>query len=84
MKLINALISTIKNLDKKIYKVMINGFKFSFVLCLIATYILLSYKLYGMPFMFYIGISVFKAALTFGVTFFICGICFNTVIKEIG
>lgn len=84
MRLINTLISTIKNLDKKVYEVMINGLKFSFILCLISTYILLSYIQYGIPLVFYIGISLFKTALSFGVTFLIFGISFNTVKKEIG
>ena len=37
------LINDFKNIDISIVKVMKNGFKFSFVLCLMATYILFLY-----------------------------------------
>ena len=83
MKYFNTLIDTVKNFDKKTSIIMHIGFKLSFILCLISIYILLAYHLANIPNMYYIGISLFKMSLSFGVTFFICGLGFNTIKKDI-
>ena len=88
MKLIK-LISKLKNyyntLDFKVNKIMHIGFKFSFIIVLIATYILYTYQSKNNnPNIFYIGLSLFKSGLTFGVTFFIFGFSFNTIKKQLG
>lgn len=84
MNIVNQLINKIKNLDKKVVKIMDSGFIFSFILSIISTIILLTYNnFYSLPNLFYIGISLFKTASIFACMFFICGIGFDTIKKEI-
>lgn len=85
MKFINILLNKVKNLDAKVVKVMKAGLIFSFIFCILSSMILLTYEtLYSLPTLFHIGISLFRTSLSFAVTFFICGIGFDTVQKEIG
>lgn len=85
MKFVNILLNKVKNLDAKIVKVMKAGFVFSFIVCILSSMVLLTYEaFYSLPALFHIGISLFRTALCFAVTFFICGIGFDTVQKEIG
>ncbi|MCI8344702.1 MAG: hypothetical protein HFJ42_01790 [Clostridia bacterium] len=85
MKFLNILLDKIKNLDAKVVKVMKAGFIFSFIVCILSSMILLTYEaFYSLPTLFYIGISLFRTSLSFAVAFFICGIGFDTVQKEIG
>lgn len=83
MKLINILSDKIKNLDLKIVKLMKIGFIISFILCLLSSSLLFTYQfIISIPILFYIGISLFRTSLSFGVTFFICGLGFDTLKKQ--
>lgn len=83
MKFIKQIIDKIKNLDKKIIKIMDSGFIFSFILSIISVIFLLTYNFfYSFPNLFYIGINLFKTSLMFACMFFICGIGFDTIKKE--
>lgn len=46
MKILNQLIDKIKNLDKKIVKIMDSGFIFSFILCIISAISLFTYEVF--------------------------------------
>lgn len=84
MKFINILSDRIKNLDLKIVKLMKLGFIISFMICLLSSSLLFTYQfIISLPALFYVGISLFRSSLSFGVTFFICGLGFDTVAKEI-
>lgn len=84
MKFVNLLLDKVKNLDAKVVKLMKAGFIFSFIICILSTMMLLTYEIFcSLPSLFYIGISLFRTSLSFAVTFFICGIGFDTVQKEI-
>lgn len=83
MNFINILSDKIKNLDLKIVKLMKIGFIISFILCLLSSSLLFTYQfIISMPILFYIGISLFRTSLSFGVTFFICGLGFDTMKKQ--
>ena len=84
MTIINTLIDKVKNLDKQVFKIMNTGFIFSFILCIISALSLITYKMfYTLPGLFYGGISLFRTGLIFACTFFICGIGFDTIKKEL-
>ena len=84
MKFINIFIDKIKNLDLKIVRLMKIGLYISFIISLFSIMILFTYEtFYSFPILFYIGISLFRTSLSFAVTFFICGIGFDTIAKEI-
>ena len=83
MNFINILSDKIKNLDLKIVKLMKIGFIISFIMCLLSSSLLFTYQfILSMPILFYIGISLFRTSLSFGVTFFICGLGFDTMKKQ--
>jgi len=78
------LIDKIKNLDKNIKHIMNMGFIFSFLLTIVAVLSLFTYEIfYSTPSLFYSGISLLRTSLMFACTFFICGIGFDTIKKEI-
>lgn len=84
MNIVQTLKNRVKNLDKKIIKIMYIGFTFSFILCIISALFLFTYKtFYSLPSLFYGGISLFRSSLMFACMFFICGIGFDTIKNEI-
>lgn len=81
--MIKILIDKVKNLDKKIKKIMNVGFNFSFMLTILACLSLFTYNnFYNFPILFYVGISLFRTSLMFACTFFICALGFDTINKE--
>ena len=77
------ILKSIKNLNKNIIKIMKIGIYFSFLFCIFASLVLLTYNLYSEPHLFYTGISLFQSGLFFLVTFIICGFAFNKLSSEI-
>ena len=76
------IIKSIKQIDKKILKIIKNGLKGSFIFCLIASYILITYTTIGEPNAYYIGISLLKSGLFFITGFIICGFAFNKILSD--
>lgn len=70
------------NLEKPVKKIMKYGFMFSFLVCIVAMFLLLSYDYYNIPDLYYIGLSVFQLSLFFTVEFIICGIAIDTIKKQ--
>lgn len=83
MSIVKSLTNKIKNLDKKVIKIMNIGFLFSFILSIISALSLFTYEtFYRIPTLFYSGISLFRTSLMFACMFFICGIGFDSIKKE--
>jgi len=79
----NKLFENIKSIDKKIKDVMLKGFKFSFILCILSTLVLATYSTYPYSnILFESGIILFRTSLMFAVYFFICGMATNTIKKD--
>jgi len=73
----------IKNIDKKIISLMINGFKFSSIILIISLYILLLYKFNPIShIIFESGILLFRASLMYTISFFICGFFVDQLLKN--
>ena len=84
MKMIKKIIKSFKNLEKLTYKIMQNGFKFCFIICTISMCILFSYELIShSPFLYHIGITLFKLSLILGVEFIVCGFVIDGIKKQI-
>lgn len=80
MNIVQTLINRIKNLDKKVLKIMHIGFTFCFILCIISTLSLFTYEtFYSIPTLFYSGISLFRTSLMLACMFFACAIGFDTI-----
>lgn len=80
--MIKKIIEKFKILDNKVKDIMIKGFKFSFIFCIISILTLLIYKFYAMPILYYSGTILFKTSLMFFVDFIIIGIGFDTIKKQ--
>ncbi len=81
--MIKDLIYKYKHLENITYKIMKNGFKFSFLLLAISIIILLTYIfIFAEPFFYYAGIAIFKLSLTFCIEFLICGLVVDTIKKS--
>lgn len=73
----------IKNIDKKVISLMVNGFKFSSLILIISLYILLLYKFNPIShILFQSGLLLFKASLMYAISFFICGFFVDQILKE--
>lgn len=80
--MLKMLIDKFVSLEKNVKKIMKYGFLFSFLVCVIAMVLLLSYELFSSPDLYYIGLSVFQLSLFFAVEFIICGIAIDTIKKQ--
>ena len=82
--MIKKLINTFKNLDQLTYKIMRCGFKFCFAICIFSVIILFTYNLFILsPSVFYIGISLFRLSMIFGIEFVVCGLVVDGIKKQL-
>lgn len=73
-----------KEMDHSILGLMKSGIRLSFGLSILSILILLTYDfIYTIPFVYYIGVSLFKTSLFFIVGFVICAFAFSKIQKEI-
>ena len=81
--MIKNLIKNFKNFDKITYKILKCGLAFCFILCIISVIILFTYNLvFAVPILYYIGISLFKLSLVFGIEFIICSFVADGIKKQ--
>lgn len=81
--MIKKFINSAKNIEKDIFKIMISGFKFSLVICVISCIISALYILNPISHILYdSGLILFKTGLTFGVMFFICAFTIDNIKKQ--
>ena len=82
--MINKFINNLKAFDKVTFKILKYGLNFCFVLCLLSVLVLLFYNIaFPSPFMYYIGIFLFKLSLVFGIEFIVCGFVADSIKKEL-
>ncbi len=80
----NKIINIFKNLENQTIRIIKNGIKGCFGICLISIFILLTYTfIYSTPLLFDIGIILFKMSLLFSIEFLICGIVVDSLKKNI-
>lgn len=80
--MIRNILEKFNNLDNKVKHIMINGFKFSFIFTILSILILLIYKFYAVPILYYSGTILFKTSLMFFADFIIIGIGFDKIAKQ--
>ena len=81
--MLKNLINTFKELDKLTFKIMKYGLKFCFAICILSVIILGTYNLFGLsPFLYYIGISLLRISIIFGIEFIICGLVVDGIKKQ--
>lgn len=79
-----TIIDNFNNFDKLTHKILRHGLKFCFTLCLISAFVLLTYEfVFSAPLIYYIGISLFRLSLIFGIEFIICSFVVDGLKKEL-
>ena len=79
-----TLVEIYKNFEKITNSIMNKGLKFCELLCLISVLILLTYNyFFTSPNIYYIGISLFRLSIIFGVEFVVCGFVVDGIKKEL-
>lgn len=82
--MINTIISLFQHLEKKIIALMKIGFTSSFIVCLLSSIILITYKCNPISLDFYYsGLLLFQAGMMIAVSFIICGVVFDTLQKNL-
>jgi len=82
--MIKKIIDIYKNIEKSAYTIMKNGLIFCFLLSLLSIFILLTYKLFIASFyLYYIGLSLFRLSIIFGIEFVICALVVDSLKKQL-
>ena len=82
--MIDFIKNKILNIDSSIKSLIKKGSVFSLNILFIATLILFTYTaFYSSPFLYNIGILVFRIGITYLCTFFVFGITFNEIKNQI-
>lgn len=82
--MLKKIINNFNQLEKITSKVMLSGFEFCFIICLISVLILLTYNfVFHSPTLYYIGLSLFRLCLIYNIEFIICGFIADGIKKQI-
>ena len=82
-QMLNNIIYTLKNLDKKIIKILKYGLKFCFAILVLSAIILVTYLFFVHSyFVFQIGLLTFQIGLCFIAEFFVSAITVDTISKQ--
>ena len=82
-QIINKLLDTLKNLDKKILKILNYGLKFCFGIIIISALILFTYLFFvHSDFVFQIGLLTFQIGICFIAEFFASAITVDAISKQ--
>ncbi|MBO6232753.1 MAG: hypothetical protein J6N78_01630 [Clostridia bacterium] len=84
MDMLKKYLDGFNKLERKTFKIMKNGIKFCFLLCIISCIVLFTYTLFSLsPNTYYIGLSLFKLSINFMVDFIICGFVVDNIKKQV-
>lgn len=82
--MLKKLIENFKNFDKITFKILKHGLNFCFIICVLSVFTLLTYELiFTSPLIYYIGISLFRLSLIFGIEFIICSFVVDGIKKQL-
>lgn len=82
--MIKRIINSFKNLENITYKIMKKGIQYCFILCIISSIILFTYKTFlSSPNIYYIGLALFKISIYFMAEFIVCGFVVDKIKKQI-
>lgn len=77
-----SVIKDFKNIDSSVIKIMKHGYRFSFLLAILSTYILFLYTYNPISHVWFeSGILLLKASITAFVAFLTCGFVFDKIKK---
>ncbi len=79
----NKITETYKSFEKITNSIIKIGFNFCKFLCLISLIILCTYLASKIPFLYYIGIMIFRLSIIFSIEFIICGFVVDGIKKQL-
>lgn len=82
--MVKNIIDNFKNLEGITHRIIKKGLAFCFIICIIATIILLSYIMFSLsPNTYYIGLALFKLSTYFMIDFIVCGFVVDNINKQL-
>lgn len=82
--MVKNIIDNFKNLEEITHRIIRKGLSFCFILCIIATTILLTYTIFSLsPNTYYIGLALFKLSTYFMIDFIVCGFVVDNINKQL-
>ena len=78
------ILDSYKKLDKLTYKILKYGLQFCFMMCMVSVLILFAYESFlTVPFLYYVGLSVFRLSIIFSIEFIICALVVDSIKKQV-
>ncbi len=77
------IIDTYKNFEETTNSIIKSGLSFCIFLCLVSILILCTYLISKVPLTYYIGISILRLSIIFGIEFIICGFVVDGIKKQL-
>lgn len=82
--MLKKMIEIYRNFEKITYKILKKGLEFCLALCIISISILFTYDIFTIsPNIYYMGITLFKLSIIFGIEFIICGFVTDGIKKQL-
>ena len=82
--MVNKLINSFKNFDELTFKIMKYGLWFCFAICSLSILILIAYTFSSLsPFMYYIGINLFRISTIYAIEFVVCALVVDGIKKQL-
>lgn len=82
--MLKKIINNFNQLERIAFRIMKYGLTFCFIICIVSVLILFTYDFaFPSPFMYYIGINLFKLSLIFGIEFIVCGFIVDGIKKQL-
>ena len=81
--MLKRIFESFNNFEQITYKILKHGLTFCLILCIISVSLLLTYNLLILsPFIYYIGIGLFRLSLIFAIEFVVCSFVADTIKKQ--
>ena len=81
--MIHKFIDDLFNIDKSISSLVKKGFVFSILICITALLIFYFYHINSLKYIYHdISLTLLKTGITFAISFFICGVATNRILKD--
>lgn len=82
--MIHKFINNLFEMEKPISKIVKNGLIFSMFICICSMLLFYFYQTLNLKYIYHeASFTLFRAGLTFAISFFICGIATNDIRKDI-
>lgn len=82
--MLKKILNVFHNFDIITQKIMKSGLSVCFFICIFSVILLLTYDLlFNNPFLYHLGLTIFKLSMIFSIEFIICGYSADLIKKQI-